>query len=196
MPEVAWDIVMAAAGGSPAARRMLVERTMDGLWILAMRLTRRRDEAEDIIQETYTRALSTLGKLAPTGRFEGYLARIATNLVLERWRKRRPATLVDDAVLAAESPEPCDAVARDEEHRVRLAAVWAAVAELEPNQRAAVLLFYAQGLPYEEIAGVLDVPEGTIKTWLHRARNQIRLRAEDLLTRRQPCEHTQVGDAP
>jgi RNA polymerase sigma-70 factor (ECF subfamily) len=84
---VAWETVKRAAGGDSAARQSLVETTLDNLWGLAMRMTRRPDDADDIVQETYARAFATLSGLQPNGRFEGYLARIATNLMLERWRR-------------------------------------------------------------------------------------------------------------
>ncbi len=177
---LAWHTVRSAARGDPAARRDLVERTIDDLWRLAMRLTRRADDADAVVQETYARALANLDGLRANGRFEGYLARIATNLVLERWRKRRPTGPVP-AHLPDGREEPWQQVARDEDDRRRLAAVWEAVGELDPKPRAAVLLFYAQGESCEAIGGILDAPAGTVKTWLHRSRQQIRRRAEALL---------------
>jgi len=176
-----WDTVRMAARGDPAARRDLAERTLDDLWRLAMRLTRRRQEAESVVQETYARAFAALDGLEPNGRFEGYLARIATNLVLERWRKHRPTEPVPTD-LPDEASEPWQQVARDEDDRRRLAAVWQAVGELDPKPRAAVLLFYAHGEACEAIGRILDAPAGTVKTWLHRSRNRIRQRADALLT--------------
>jgi RNA polymerase sigma-70 factor (ECF subfamily) len=177
---LAWDTVRLAARGDSNARRDLVERTIDDLWRLAMRLTRQTDDADTIVQETYARALANLDGLQANGRFEGYLARIATNLVLERWRKKRPKGPVP-VHLPDGRDEPWQQVARDEDDRRRLAAVWEAVGELDPKPRAAVLLFYAQGESCEAIGRILDAPAGTVKTWLHRSRNQIRRRAESLL---------------
>jgi len=188
-----WDIVRRAARGDPAARRDLVERTLDDLWRLAMRLTRRTDEADDVTQETYARAFATLDGLEPDGRFEGYLARIATNLVLARWRKQRPTAAVP-AHLPDAAAEPWQQVARDEDERRRLAAVWQAVGELDPKPRAAVLLFYAQGESCEAIGRLLDAPAGTVKTWLHRSRNRIRRRADALLAE-QPAPASHESEA-
>jgi len=188
-----WDTVRLAARGDPDARRDLVEQTLDDLWRLAMRLTRRKQEAETIVQETYARALAALDGLEPNGHFEGYLARIATNLVLERWRKRRPAGPLP-AHLADERAEPWQQVARDEDDRRRLAAVWQAVGELDPKPRAAVLLFYAQGESCEAVGRLLDAPAGTVKTWLHRSRNRIRRRADALLGAQPAPGIAQSGD--
>jgi len=188
---VAWDTVRQAARGDPDARHSLVGQTVDDLWRLAMRLTRRSNDADDIVQETYARAFATLDGLEPIGRFEGYLARIATNLVLERWRKRRPAGTVPPGLSDHAATEPWQQVANAEDDQRRLAAVWQAVGELDPKPRAAVLLFYAQGESCEAIGHILDAPAGTVKTWLHRSRNHIRQRADTLL-----AEQTAPGGAP
>ncbi|MEA3367763.1 MAG: sigma-70 family RNA polymerase sigma factor [Planctomycetota bacterium] len=190
---LAWDTVRLAARGDSAARRDLVERTLDDVWRLAMRLTRRSQEAETIVQETYARAFATLDGLQPNGRFEGYLARIATNLVLERWRRQRPTGPVPTG-LTDGATEPWQQVADEEDDRRRLSAVWQAVGELDPKPRAAVLLFYAQGESCEAIGRILDAPAGTVKTWLHRSRNQIRRRADTLLAEQPAPGGTQTGD--
>jgi len=191
---LAWDIVRRAAQGDANARRDLVEATLDGLWRLAMRLTRREDDADTIVQETYARVFEALDRLEPTGRFEGYLARTATNLVLQRWRRERPTAQVAET-LASAALEPWQAVADAEDDRRRLAAVWAAIQELEPQPRAAVLLFYAQNESCEAVGRILDVPSGTVKTWLHRSRNHVRQRAEALLRSQPALGSTQIGEA-
>ena len=125
---VAWETVRRAAGGDADARRSLVEATVDNVWALAMRLVRRRDDADEITQETYARLFAGIAGLTPTGRFEGYLARIATNLVLERWRRRRPTADLDGFDLsAADAMEPWQAVAKSEDEKRRLAAIWEAI---------------------------------------------------------------------
>lgn len=191
---IAWSIVTQAAAGDAEARRLLVEATIDDLWALGMRLTRRPDEADDVVQETYARALASLSGLQPTGRFEGYLARIATNLVLERWRRQRPAGPLAETTVAPDAIEPWQAVAAREEEQRQLAAIWAAIGQLEPQPRAAVLLFYAQGESCEGIGHILDVPVGTVKTWLHRARNQVRQDAEMLLEGEPAIGRPRTGD--
>jgi RNA polymerase sigma-70 factor, ECF subfamily len=178
---VAWEIVRRAAQGDRDARRTLVDATLDGLWTLALRLTRRAEDADDIVQETYARTLAALPGMTTAGRFEAYLARVATNLVIERWRRRRPALDVDELDLPDEALEPWQSVAMREDQQRRLAAIWSAAGRLDPQPRAALLLYHAQGESYETIAEMLEAPIGTVKTWLHRARRQVRLDAEGLL---------------
>jgi len=190
---LAWDIVKRAARGDAESRRHLVEATLDDLWRLAVRLTRRQDVAEMIVQETYARVFEALGRLKPTGRFEGYVARVATNLVLERWRRDRPMAEATET-LPSEALEPWQTVADAEDDQRRLAAVWAAIHELEPQPRAAVLLFYAQNESCDAIGRILDVPSGTVKTWLHRSRNQVRERARMLLRNQPALDRAQTGE--
>jgi len=178
---VAWQLVREAAAGDARARQSLVESTVDDLWALAMRLVRRRDEAEDIVQETFVRMFATISNLTPQGRFEGYLARIATNLVVERWRRKRPAVEISESHPSPDAPEPWQAAAEKEDRRRLLAAAWQAIECLDPQPRAAVLLFYAQNQSCDQISEVLDVPVGTVKTWLFRSREQVRQEAERLL---------------
>ena len=73
-------------------------------------------------------------------------------------------------------------------------AVWSAIGELEPKPRAAVLLFYAHGESCEGIGRILGVPAGTVKTWLHRSRHQIRHRADALLAGQPAAGGARSGD--
>ena len=118
---------------------------------------------------------------------------IATNLVLERWRHDRPTREVTE-FLTSETLEPWQTVADAEDDQRRLAAVWTAVQELAPQPRAAVLLFYAQNESCDAIGGILGVPSGTVKTWLHRSRNQMRERAQALLRSEAALDRAQTGE--
>ena len=193
---VAEELVRRAARGDAAARRRLVEATIDDLWALAMRLVRREDNADEIVQETYARALANLSDWTPRGRFEGYLARIATNLVLERWRRARQAVPLDPDLASPAALEPWQRLADAEDDRRRLAAIWEAIQRLAPQPRAALLLYHAQGESYDAIAAILNAPVGTVKTWLHRARIEVRRGAESLLRGRAAVSRTQIGDQP
>jgi RNA polymerase sigma-70 factor (ECF subfamily) len=193
---VGWDLVREAAEGDAFARRRLVEATMDGVWTLAMRMLRRADEADDVVQETYARALAALPHLVPDGRFEGYLARVATNLVLERWRRRPAGAAAAQTIAAPAALEPWRAVADREDEQRRLAAVWEGTQRLAPGPRAALLLFYAQDFSCDQIAQVLDAPVGTVKTWLHRARADVRRTAEALLDGRGRRTSAKGADEP
>jgi RNA polymerase sigma-70 factor, ECF subfamily len=190
-----WEKVRQAANGDAVARRDLVNTTIGGLWSLAMRLTRSPNDADDVVQETYARILPVLHTLQPTGQFEAYLARTAANLVIERWRRRRAEVEISEALASPGALEPWQTVADKEDDQRRLAAVWASIQKLEPAPRAAVLLFYAHGESCKGISEILQVPVGTVQTWLHRARIDVRQKAEILLRKQSAAGRPNSEDA-
>ena len=143
------------------------------IYTVAYRLTNRREEAEDLVQEVMVRVQRGLAGYQP-GSLEGWLARITTNAFVDQMRRRsrRPTEpLGDDAErrLPA-SPAADEAAALD-----RLPDdLKAALAELPPEFRAAIVLCDVVGLSYDEIAASLDVPIGTVRSRIHRGRLQLR----------------------
>jgi RNA polymerase sigma factor (sigma-70 family) len=141
---------------------------------LAYRLTGNPHDAEDLTQEVFVRVFRSLASYTP-GTFEGWLHRITTNLFLDQARRKakiRFDALADDAetriagrVLAPDS-EYLDAHFDDD--------VEAALAALPPDFRAAVVLCDIEGLSYEEIADVLGLKLGTVRSRIHRGRSLLR----------------------
>jgi RNA polymerase sigma-70 factor (ECF subfamily) len=149
---------------------------------LAYRLTGNRHDAEDLTQDVFVRVFRSLHRFQP-GTFEGWLHRITTNLFLDSARRRRKIRFDGFAEGAAErlpstSLGPSEALAdADLDHDVAVA-----LAALSPEFRAAVVLCDIEGLTYDEIASVLDVKIGTVRSRIHRARAQLR----EALAHRQP----------
>lgn len=145
------------------------------LYTVAYRLCGNHDDAQDLVQEVLVRVQRGLVTYQP-GSLEGWLARITTNAFLDevRRRKRRPADLLHDAE-AWDHLAPA-AVAADEQLALDQlpAHVQAAVRDLPDDYRAAVVLCDVVGLPYEEIAEVLGVPVGTVRSRIHRGRARLR----------------------
>ena len=141
---------------------------------LAFRLTGNRHDAEDLTQEVFVRVFRSLGKYTP-GTFEGWLHRITTNLFLDQARRKqriRFDALPDDVDerLAGRSPNPERAL-----HDTLFDAdVEQALAALPPDFRVAVVLCDIEGLSYEEIAAVLDIKLGTVRSRIHRGRAMLR----------------------
>jgi RNA polymerase sigma factor (sigma-70 family) len=141
---------------------------------LAYRLTGNRADAEDLTQEVFVRVFRSLDSFTP-GTFEGWLHRITTNLFLDQARRRsriRFDSLGDepDVRLPSRVPPP--------DHQVLDglfdADVEAALGALAPEFRAAVVLCDIEGLSYEEIASVLGLKMGTVRSRIHRGRAQLR----------------------
>jgi RNA polymerase sigma factor (sigma-70 family) len=151
---------------------------------LAYRLTGNPHDAEDLTQEVFVRVFRSLSRYTP-GTFEGWLHRITTNLFLDQARRRskiRFDALADDADLRMPGRVPSpdtqvtDAMLDDD--------VEAALAELPPDFRAAVVLCDIEGLSYDEIADVLGVKLGTVRSRIHRGRTMLRA----ALAHRAPAE--------
>lgn len=143
------------------------------LYTVAYRLTGNRDDAQDLVQEVLLRVQRGLTTYRP-GSLRGWLSRITTNAFLDdaRRRSRRPVRVLPDdpdtVVPAAPDAAVASAQARLPDH------VQDAVRALPPDHRAAVVLCDVVGLSYEEIAGALDIPLGTVRSRIHRGRARLR----------------------
>lgn len=141
---------------------------------LAYRLTGNLHDAEDLTQEVFVRVFRSLDKYTP-GTFEGWLHRITTNLFLDQARRKsriRFDALVDEAAhrLPSTLPTPDTAYLNQRFD----ADIEAALADLPPDFRAAVVLCDVEGLTYEEIASALDLKMGTVRSRIHRGRSMLR----------------------
>ena len=157
---------------------------------LAFRLTGNRHDAEDLTQEVFVRVFKALPTFRP-GTLEGWMHRITTNLFLDLARRRRrirfdalPLDFSDK--MPGPTPSPDLELARD----LFEPDIEAALAQLPPEYRAAVVLCDVEGLTYEEIARALDVKLGTVRSRIHRGRSMLR----KALTHRAPSrDRTRYG---
>lgn len=143
------------------------------VFTVAYRLTGNRDDAQDVAQEVMVRMARGLATYRPDN-LEGWLARITTNVFLDdrRRRGRRPeVTLGDDLDrIAPPAPSADDAASLD----VLPDDIQAAIAMLAPDFRVALVLCDVVGYSYQEIADQLEVPVGTVRSRIHRARCHLR----------------------
>ena len=160
------ELVRAALGGDKEAFAGLITRHWATAVALATRLLGSADLARDAAQEASIAALTGLGRLRDPERFGPWFCGIALN-VARRWRRQlraEPAAVLPDQ--ASAEPSPAE---RAELAELALE-VRAAVAQLAPGQRQAVLLFYLQGLTHREVAAELAISVGAVKARLHQAR--------------------------
>ncbi len=168
-------LVAEARKGSEDAARYLVDAHKDRLFAFVWRIMRKHDEAEDICQEAFLRAFSSLESFSSEYRFSTWLFTIGYRLCLNQLRRRKSLTgEMDFAMLASPEPDAAMRFAESEDARLMKSRVWEAVDRLSPPQKAAVMLFYREGMSCEEIARTLEIPMATVKSHLHRARGRLR----------------------
>ncbi|MHB1846272.1 MAG: RNA polymerase sigma factor [Deltaproteobacteria bacterium] len=158
---------------------------LDRIYDVALRLCGSRDEADDLSQETVLRAREALHSLPSGARLLPWLLTVQRHLFLNRRRaeRRHPIVALEEAGLshdpwAEEGPAPWEELGRDDIAR--------AVSQLPERLRSAVDLRDLQGLSYREVAGVLDVPVGTVMSRLYRGRAELRRLLFGALSQRGP----------
>lgn len=172
------DLIRRCITGDQSAMRGLVDRFRGRVFGLCYRMLGQRQDAEDATQETFFRALKSLARWDPTRRFEPWLLAIAGNrcrtAIAGRQRRPTPQVLL-------EAP-PDDSVHQQAAGQLA-EEVHLALEQLRPEHRQAFVLFHEQELSYAEIGNTMQIPLGTVKTWVHRARKELIaiLRERDVL---------------
>jgi len=179
------EVVLMARSGREAAYRELIRRYERPIFALLFRMVRDRELAEDLAQETFIKALNAIESYRPEFKFSSWIFKIANNAAIDHLRRRELDTLSLDGSPHAATPEAMQATAlqigaRQEspldavEAKELGGAIEAAIGRLRPEYRSCILLRHVEGRAYEEIAEILDLPLGTVKTYIHRARNELR----------------------
>ena len=179
------EVVALARDGREAAYRELIRRYERPVFSLVLRMVRDRQLAEDLSQETFIKALNAIGSYRPEYKFSSWIFKIANNAGIDHLRRHELDTLSLDGAPHAATPEEIEATAlqvgdkgetplEELEARELGSAIERAIAQLRPEYRACILLRHVEGLAYEEIAQSLDLPLGTVKTYIHRARHELR----------------------
>ena len=185
------EVVVLAKDGRDAAYRELVRRYERPVFSLVYRMVRDRELAEDLAQETFVKALNAIESYRPEFKFSSWIFKIANNAAIDHLRRRELDTLSLDGSPNAETPDAVEATAlqisdrtetplEELEARELGGAIEVAIGLLRPEYRACILLRHVEGRPYEEIAEMLSLPLGTVKTYIHRARNELREALGDL----------------
>lgn len=185
------ELVTRAAAGSEAAYRELLDRYQRPVFSLAFRMVRDRELAEDLAQEAFVRVFNNIDRYDPRWKFSSWIFKITNNLAIDALRKRQPATISLDGSPHASSAEGVrattidlaspDANPEEELEATELGAeIERAIGTLRAEYRTAIVLRHVEGRAYEEIAEIMDVPLGTVKTYIHRARSELRTALEHL----------------
>lgn len=165
--------------GRTAAFGELVRRYQDRLFNAVYRVVGNQDDASDVVQEAFLNAYQSLNSFKGDAEFFTWLYRIAFNAAISFKRKRRAVLSYDWSSDEKSLPEPVDdseesrpgsALERSEEE----SKLYSAMKKLSLEHRTILVLKDLESLKYEDIAGILDVPIGTVRSRLHRARLELR----------------------
>lgn len=171
------DLIRRCRDGDARACRDLVRRYERPVYTVLMRVVRRREDAEDLTQETFVKAFRALDRFDLERPFAAWIFTIASRLAIDSLRRRRVKTVSlqvaepgshEERTLDVEDPGPLpDEIVADAQEEGRTAAL---IAGLPEHYRIVVMLRHQQDLSYEEIAEALQLPLGTVKARIHRAR--------------------------
>jgi RNA polymerase sigma-70 factor (ECF subfamily) len=172
-------LVERAQRGDRDAVNQLVTKYQARAYQFAYRLTGNPDDASDLVAEAFVRVYTALPRFRRDSQFTTWLFRIVTNCFLDAKKKatRKPTDQLEDAWLDAdanstivEQESPIEASERAERDQI----MQQAIEKLPDYQRAMIVMFHVENLSYEDIAATLDLPIGTVKSRLNRARLALR----------------------
>lgn len=163
-------LIAEARGGRGDAFGTLVERYDRAVYHLCLRTLRDPDDARDATQEAFFKAFRALRTFKPGARFSTWIFSIAYHACCDRLSRRKRFSGEEPVDRADPTPGPEATTERADEAR----SLRAAIDGLPEKYRVAITLYHLQGKQYEEIARVLDLPMGTVKTHLFRAKDLLR----------------------
>lgn len=172
------DLCLRVQGGDRKAFEILVQRYQRPVYGLAVRLLGRPEDARDVAQEVFVKAFLHIERYDPERAFAPWLLTIARNQVRDRMRRRG----VRKGDVATDDPEEALGRVADAEPRAdeqlenaqALGRLEAALSALPENYREVVVLHHVQDRPVKEIAEIIGRPQGTVMTWLYRARASLK----------------------
>jgi RNA polymerase sigma factor (sigma-70 family) len=162
------ELVSALRAGDSGAPALLLERYQAIVLSLCLRMLGHRQDAEDVVQETFLRALRGVGGFDGRRPLRPWLLGIAANRCRTALSKRKRRPPVVESVL-----EPADTRAGLADPDDLGSELDRALATLRPDYKLVFSMYHEQGLAYEDIAIAMARPVGTIKTWLHRTRAEL-----------------------
>lgn len=172
-PELVW-LIAAVAKGDEAAFERLYAATRAKLFGVVLRILRRQDLTEDVIQEAYVRIWNSAGQFNP-GQSSPitWMCAIARNRAIDLVRRRSETSIEDEPSAMDVAAESADPLAR-REMTEELRRLLECVGRLEPDRQKLVLLAYYNGWSREQLAEKFAAPVNTVKTWLRRSMLDIR----------------------
>jgi RNA polymerase sigma-70 factor (ECF subfamily) len=170
-------LIARAKRSDETAIRELIELHQQRLFAFIWKIVRNNDDAEDICQETFMRAVGALSDFNEEYRFSTWIFTIGYRLALNVIKHRGNQTGYDFSnTPRSNQVDHVDEVMQSEQAQKIREIIWLEVDDLSASQKATILMFYRQGLSCQEISEALDMPVATVKSHMHRAREKLRER--------------------
>jgi len=174
-------LIARAREGDERAYRTLLEKYERAVFSICLRMVRNRDLAADLSQDAFIKVFSMLERYNPAYAFSSWLFKITSNLCIDHLRRRRVETFAMDDPIDGEKgeiqrqyessePDPHEHFVR----REKMDKLNAAIEQLPEHYRIMLVLRHQENLSYEEIAESLEIPLGTVKARIHRAREMLK----------------------
>ena len=161
------ELVQKCLAGDELSQRALIQQFQQSVFGLCLRMLNQREDAEDTTQEVFLRVFRSLHRWDPTRTLKPWILTIAANRCRTLLEKRKRIPLPTEHIeLSDDAGSPLRGYDLAEELQL-------ALAQLRDDYRLCFILFHQENLSCFEISDCMEVPEGTIKTWLHRARHQL-----------------------
>ena len=165
-------LIQHCLAGDEVAMRAFTAKYQNLVFSLCLRMLGHREDAEDVAQESFLRIFRALHRWNPTRPVKPWLLTIVANRCRTALARRSKLPALNEVAISLEAER--HEQSRQEREQLELSEeLRVALAGLREEYRMCFVLFYQQELSYEEIAEIMDRPQGTVKTWLHRARAQI-----------------------
>lgn len=177
------ELIAETLRGNSAAFGDLVGRYQDRLYTTLVHVVGSEEDARDVAQDAFVQAFVKLETFRRDSAFYTWLYRIAFNLAWTRQRRRRPTISIDAARDASGNEPSADGAAPADrmEQQERVRQVQTALAALTEEHRAVLVLREMEGHDYETVAAMLELPIGTVRSRLHRARMQLREQLKEVV---------------
>lgn len=166
------ELVARSLRGDERAFRELLSRHHGVAYAVVRSILGDRDDVDDVMQVVYLKAYQGLGSFRGEARFSTWLYQIARREAIDVASRRRRETLdIDEVALPAPAADAADTALRERDTREWLGR---AMAEIDDTWRTAIELRYLAEKSYEEIAAIMNLPEGTVKTYVHRGKIELK----------------------
>ena len=180
-------IIRDALGGDQKAYTLLVEKHRAAIFHIINRIVRNEEVARDLVQETFMKAFSSLATYRSEYRFSTWLYKIAANSSIDHLRKKRIQALsldrpveTDDGQMGIEVPDDSHNPEKELLHKQQRFSIEEAIASLPNKYREVIVYRHKDDKSYDEIAELLDIPVGTVKARIFRARELLKKKLKNV----------------